>query len=75
MECIPGKSGTEIYAIHIESGKEWTFISIKEMANTLGLGYESIRQKFRRQKSNVIEFKGYRIEKKKPRSDSQALSK
>ena len=75
MECIPGKSGTEIYAIHLGSGREWTFISIKEMANTLGLGYESIRQKFRRHKSNVIEFKGYRIEKKKPRSDSQALSK
>ena len=75
MECIPGKSGTEICVIHLDSGKEWTFISIKEMANTLGLGYESIRQKFRRHKSNVIEFKGYRIEKKKPRSDSQALSK
>ena len=75
MECIPGKSGTEIYAIHLGNGREWTFISIKEMANTLGLGYESIRQKFRRHKSNVIEFKGYRIEKKKPRSDSQALSK
>ena len=75
MECIPGKSGTGIHAIHLDSGKEWDFISIKEMANTLGLGYESIRQKFRRQKSNVIEFKGYRIEKKKPRRDSQALSK
>ena len=75
MECIPGKSGTGIHAIHLDSGKKWDFISIKEMANTLGLGYESIRQKFRRHKSNVIEFKGYRIEKKKPRSDSQALSK
>ena len=74
MERIPGKSGTEIHVIHLDTGKEWTFISIKEMANTLGLNYGTVRQKFRRQKSNTIEFKGYRIEKKNPRNDSQALS-
>ena len=73
MECIPGKSGTEIYAVHLDSGREWTFISIKEMANTLGLGYESNKKKFRRKKSNVIKFKGYKIEKKKPRSDSKTF--
>ncbi len=60
-KCKRIKSGRPCKAIHINTGKEYTYESLKDLANDLGINYNSMRQIFTKRKSNEIEFKGYKL--------------
>ncbi|MGM9544452.1 MAG: hypothetical protein ACI3T9_05660 [Romboutsia timonensis] len=58
-----GKTGKLVEATCLATGETKGYYSLKEMANDCGLNYDTIRQYFKRKKTDTITHKGYEIKR------------